>query len=314
MSDKYLKGYLEGVLAEAPDAIVKESITLDCNTGWFIIDMQNDFFPKSAYTEKDGSFAVAEGDATVPGHLRLLETARKKNVSVFLSRDYHPEGHCSFIEKGGPFPAHCRHQTDGSRLVTPIVEAVTGYTNMHIVFKGCFREIDSFSAIRYPDSAKTHTRLSNEGEKSFRGLCRLTGGFIVCDQAFEKSRSNAYLDNYPDPGCFDENQLTGENHGRLVRIDSIIKTHVDVGLFDQIIISGLAGDYCVMDTACNLADLLKGQNIRIYIVIDLTRFAWLPGSAPGYRFKDGSFLTDPGDFWRKISSRGIRLIDSSSIQ
>jgi len=74
-----------------------------------VVDVQSDFCP-------GGALAVPEGDRVVPLLNDWVEAAAAKGVPVFASRDWHPEGHVSFEEKGGPWPPHCLQDTPGARF------------------------------------------------------------------------------------------------------------------------------------------------------------------------------------------------------
>jgi nicotinamidase/pyrazinamidase len=39
-----------------------------------------------------------------------------KDVPVYASRDWHPVGHISFQERGGPWPPHCIQDSDGAKF------------------------------------------------------------------------------------------------------------------------------------------------------------------------------------------------------
>jgi nicotinamidase/pyrazinamidase len=75
--------------------------------GLLIVDVQNDFCP-------GGALAVPQGDAVVPVLNRWIEAARKAEVPVYASRDWHPPDHVSFSERGGPWPPHCIQDTAGA--------------------------------------------------------------------------------------------------------------------------------------------------------------------------------------------------------
>ena len=72
-----------------------------------VVDVQNDFCP-------GGALPVPEGDRVVPVLNRWIEAARAGGAAVVASRDWHPPGHVSFRERGGPWPAHCVQGTDGA--------------------------------------------------------------------------------------------------------------------------------------------------------------------------------------------------------
>ena len=74
-----------------------------------IVDVQNDFCP-------GGALPIDEGDRVVPVLNRWIAAARAGGSSVYASRDWHPAGHMSFQEGGGPWPPHCLQDSDGARF------------------------------------------------------------------------------------------------------------------------------------------------------------------------------------------------------
>jgi nicotinamidase/pyrazinamidase len=74
-----------------------------------VVDVQNDFCP-------GGALPIDDGDAVVPVLNRWIADAVASGVPVYASRDWHPEGHLSFEERGGPWPAHCLQDSDGARF------------------------------------------------------------------------------------------------------------------------------------------------------------------------------------------------------
>jgi nicotinamidase/pyrazinamidase len=77
--------------------------------GLVIVDVQNDFCP-------GGALPIKEGDAVVAVLNRWIAAALAENVPVFASRDWHPVGHVSFKESGGPWPPHCLQDSEGARF------------------------------------------------------------------------------------------------------------------------------------------------------------------------------------------------------
>jgi nicotinamidase/pyrazinamidase len=72
-----------------------------------VIDFQNDFTP-------GGALAVPHGDEIAA---RINELAGSGDFDVvFATRDWHPPGHGSFTEQGGPWPVHCVQGTPGAEL------------------------------------------------------------------------------------------------------------------------------------------------------------------------------------------------------
>jgi nicotinamidase/pyrazinamidase len=74
-----------------------------------IVDVQNDFCP-------GGALPIAAGDEIIPVLTEWIEAAISLNVPVYASRDWHPVGHVSFREAGGPWPPHCIQDTKGAQF------------------------------------------------------------------------------------------------------------------------------------------------------------------------------------------------------
>lgn len=72
-----------------------------------IVDVQRDFLP-------GGALPVPGGDAVIPVLNEWIAAARAAGAFVFASRDWHPPGHVSFRERGGPWPPHCIQGTAGA--------------------------------------------------------------------------------------------------------------------------------------------------------------------------------------------------------
>jgi nicotinamidase/pyrazinamidase len=73
-----------------------------------IVDMQNDFVT--------GSLPVPDAEQLVTPIVRLAE----EFDVIATTQDWHPKDHVSFVEQGGPFPAHCVANTWGAELVPQI--------------------------------------------------------------------------------------------------------------------------------------------------------------------------------------------------
>ncbi len=116
-----------------------------------IVDVQNDFCP-------GGALAVREGDHVVPVLNRWIDEALRQNIPVFASRDWHPAGHISFKERGGPWPPHCVQGTAGAEFHPDLHLPA----NTEIVSKGYELDNDSYSAFGGTDLLQ---RLSRAGIK-----------------------------------------------------------------------------------------------------------------------------------------------------
>jgi nicotinamidase/pyrazinamidase len=100
-----------------------------------IVDVQNDFCP-------GGALGVTEGDQVVPVLNRWIEVAERQNIPVYLTRDWHPAGHISFNERGGPWPPHCVQDTPGASFRSDLHLPA----QPHIISKGSALDRDSYSA------------------------------------------------------------------------------------------------------------------------------------------------------------------------
>lgn len=73
------------------------------------VDVQRDFCP-------GGALPVAGGDRVVPVLNEWIRQAARSHAVVVASRDWHPRGHMSFVERGGPWPVHCVQESRGAQF------------------------------------------------------------------------------------------------------------------------------------------------------------------------------------------------------
>jgi nicotinamidase/pyrazinamidase len=74
-----------------------------------VVDVQNDFCP-------GGALPIEGGHEVVPVLNRWMAAASERQIPVYASRDWHPPGHVSFKEQGGPWPPHCIQESEGARF------------------------------------------------------------------------------------------------------------------------------------------------------------------------------------------------------
>lgn len=86
-----------------------EGVSLQRGDALIVVDVQYDFLP-------GGSLVVPQGAAVVPVLNRYLGAFRQHRLPVFATRDWHPADHCSFRQRGGPWPPHCIAGSDGARF------------------------------------------------------------------------------------------------------------------------------------------------------------------------------------------------------
>ncbi|HEU4686369.1 MAG TPA: isochorismatase family protein [Nitrospira sp.] len=73
---------------------------LDVGDGLLIADIQNDFLP-------GGALGVVDGDKILPALRTYIDRFHSRGLPIFVTRDWHPPHHCSFRDRGGPWPVHC---------------------------------------------------------------------------------------------------------------------------------------------------------------------------------------------------------------
>lgn len=73
-----------------------------------IIDVQRDFLP-------GGSLAVPDCGEVIPPLNAYIAAFAARHLPIYLTRDWHPEHHCSFQSAGGRWPAHCVRGSVGAQ-------------------------------------------------------------------------------------------------------------------------------------------------------------------------------------------------------
>ncbi len=141
-----------------------------------IVDVQNDFCP-------GGALAVKEGDQVVPVLNRWIEQAQRENIPIFASRDWHPPGHISFKERGGPWPPHCVQGTPGAAFHSDLHLPASA----QIVSKGYLKDEDSYSAFGGTDLTERFRRA---------GIKRIWIGGLTQDYCVRESSLDAIREGF----------------------------------------------------------------------------------------------------------------------
>jgi len=99
-----------------------------------IVDVQNDFCP-------GGSLAVPGGNQVATTLTHVAREFYKRGGRVFATQDWHPPGHSSFREQGGPWPPHCVQDTEGAEF-HPNLRLPEDTT---VIRKGSDPKVDAYS-------------------------------------------------------------------------------------------------------------------------------------------------------------------------
>ena len=99
-----------------------------------VVDVQRDFCA-------GGALAVPNGEDIVPVLNQWLQAAESAEIPILLSRDWHPRGHVSFTDSGGPWAEHCVQDTPGAAFHPRLVVPASG----RVVTKGVRFDKDQIS-------------------------------------------------------------------------------------------------------------------------------------------------------------------------
>jgi nicotinamidase/pyrazinamidase len=100
-----------------------------------VVDVQHDFLP-------GGALGVRGGDAILGPINAAIARFAARGAPVLASRDWHPAGHCSFREQGGPWPVHCVAGSHGAAF-SPALHLPPGTV---VVSKATERDQEAYSA------------------------------------------------------------------------------------------------------------------------------------------------------------------------
>lgn len=245
-----------------------------------VVDLQNDFIP-------GGSFAVAEGDAVVRPICDLVVRFLQAGARVYCSRDYHPREHCSFEECGGSFPSHCVQGTIGSNFHPHLAHVINGRCHplegpVFIVYKGFSPDVDSFGALEYDEEVLRKSPRVAKCPSGANCGSTWTGSFLLYS-------SNAHVDCNAPPDVMSvlDKRTLSQHLAHNVRLTAD-------GTPGKLFVTGLALDFCVLDTAVNAADLPNAKDLfsSVTILVDHARAAHVPHIG----IHGSGFLTSPDAF------------------
>jgi nicotinamidase/pyrazinamidase len=141
-----------------------------------VVDVQQDFLP-------GGALAVGGGDLIIDPLNRHLKEFNQRGLPIFATRDWHPPDHCSFRERGGPWPVHCVAGTRGAefppRLALP--------PDTRIISKATAAKADAYSGFENTDLASRLRQL---------GCRRVFIGGLATDYCVQATALDARRENF----------------------------------------------------------------------------------------------------------------------
>jgi len=306
----YLQKYSQLIFGtdtrNSPLKIVDEIEVPEESILW-VIDMQNDFIdkpmkglhgPPVVVNGTDlgaiGAFAVSEGSQMINDLLAFIAKNGSKFTKIIFTRDFHPPDHCSFTKDGkyedGKFPPHCIYDTLGAAF-NPDIQKYFEFVSTDdpgedghfifknpgdphhpgfpadIIFKGHHQNTDSFTAQEWVDDSYSFQK------RQLTGCCQTincsdkgeTGGKVNTGGKKLKNYENSHLEKaFGKP----------VNEGNLATMfHETYQTPVPSGE-GEIFVVGLAGEFCVKDTAILLKQTYP--TTKVNVIQNLTRYVFLP--------------------------------------
>ena len=117
-----------------------QRIKLTDKDALILVDLQNDFLP-------DGCLPVPSGDEVIPVANAYIDFFHHNSRPVFMTRDWHPPGHCSFNAAGGPWPQHCVAGTEGAGFIAELKLS----SEDCVISKGTAKDRDAYSGFEGTD-------------------------------------------------------------------------------------------------------------------------------------------------------------------
>jgi nicotinamidase/pyrazinamidase len=151
-------------------------VSLSTSDALLIADIQNDFMP-------GGALGIRGCEEILPVLENYIRRFHVRSLPIFLTRDWHPSDHCSFVPQGGVWPVHCVAGASGS-LPPPSFPTPDSAV---IICKATDRNQEAYSAFQ-------HTSL----DRQLRDLCvrRLFIGGLATDYCVLNSVKDARTRGY----------------------------------------------------------------------------------------------------------------------
>ena len=238
-----------------------------------------------------------------------------------------------------PFPPHSVRGLVGSHLDATIQDALRNYAARNgsaasIAVKGLDITTDSFGALPYTAATFDFYKKAGLLDPNDPHPAQLIRSMLTWERRYNESTgANTFVDSlglgYVQPPPFGDFVGAGPANSDL-EVKSAWDVVTGTEGVDSIIVTGLALDWCVADTALNAKAL--NPDLNVYIAMDAARPSFLPmevcetigmvkpkdpsnqifkgGMSDG---SDGCWLHDPADFAKVMAVAGIKLITTAQI-
>lgn len=128
------------------------------------VDLQKDFI--------DGTLTVPGAAGVIP----VINDVKGRFDLVYFTLDWHPLGHCSFKEQGGPWPVHCVHHTAGASIPDNVFDGLSE-DKVRFILKGRFPEREEYGAFVGFNNRKEH--LFRKGDEVV--VCGIAAEYCVLE-------------------------------------------------------------------------------------------------------------------------------------
>lgn len=319
--------------------------------------VKQDMSPCSTLLNSSGAcFGVKEGSQVANVLADVL--GKHEFSTVIASMDDHEVDHCSFLAESGttspplackdnfevskcdanafhgcrgttyenrnggqvygPFPPHCVRGLVGTHLYKPVFDALVSYQHdKHVAMKGLDMTTDSFGVFRY--SEKSFDFYNKAG--LFNSPAVLIRSMLTWEQHMNTSTGAAtytvpFDNQYMQPPPFTTDGSVGSQLTKTTTEELVEQSGVQ-----KILVTGLAGDWCVLDSALNAKAMWPEKDV--YIVLDAMRPSYLPAAAASeylkqdpssQKYDGGAWLHAPSDVKAVMQAAGVKLILSSQIR
>ena len=167
-----------------------------------VVDCQYDFINPNGTLYVNGAEQLQDKIATIIPNFDY----------VIFTKDSHPIKHCSFVENGGQWPAHCVYNTIGNGIPLEFMKLAKEYT---FIDKG-----------------------TNENKEEYSAFENKSDLLLLLD-----CEDNYF--NWAFEDLVDEQKL----------LQSI----------DEIVVCGVAGDYCVLETLKDIVSHIGTDKVSVYL-------------------------------------------------